>query len=355
MGALRPQGAGTDSIGERGVAVNYFGSSRKLMGNARAAMVGAIELYNKPYFEYRTECFAILVVNAWELLLKAVLSKSRVSIYRKKRRHQPYRTLGPQEALERIETRGVWPADFNPSGIQQNLSLLIEYRNNVVHFYGTEGADVLMHSLGQTAIQNFRDLMLAVFRQDLADDIGWELMPLGVRAPSDPLSFLQGDSEGGGSVALTQFLRATREALEEVEEANGDTHRVLMAYSVKLESTKKITSADLVVGVDPDAEGDPFLVRRRVDPNRSHPLREKDILKAIGDELHGVKFNSHTFRGLALREGWKDRPELCWQHEDTGLTTWSNEMVAMCRRFSANQLKAARDAYSAHLKAKRTR
>lgn len=334
--------------------MNYFGSSRKLVGNARAAMLGAIELYNKPHFEYRTECFAILVVNAWELLLKAVLSKQRVSIYRRKQRHQPYRTLGPQEALGRIEAKGAWPKDFDPTGIEQNLSLLIEYRNTVVHFYGTGGADVLLHGLGQTAIQNFRDLMVAAFGQDLADDIGWELMPLGVRAPSDPLSFLRSESEQG-SDALSQFLTATREALEEVEGAGGDTSRILTVYSVKLESTKKVQSADLVVGVDGDAASGPVLVQRRVDPNRSHPLREKHILEAVGDELNGVKFTSHTFRGLAHQEGWKDRDELCWQHEDTGLTTWSRDVVGMCRSFSANQLQAAREAYSAHLKARRAK
>ena len=35
------------------------------------AMLSAIELYNKPNYTYREESFAILMVNAWELLLKA--------------------------------------------------------------------------------------------------------------------------------------------------------------------------------------------------------------------------------------------------------------------------------------------
>jgi len=34
-------------------------------------MLAAIEVYNKPIFEYREETYAILAVNAWELLLKA--------------------------------------------------------------------------------------------------------------------------------------------------------------------------------------------------------------------------------------------------------------------------------------------
>jgi hypothetical protein len=35
------------------------------------AAFSAIEIYNKPDFKYREESFSILMVNAWELLLKA--------------------------------------------------------------------------------------------------------------------------------------------------------------------------------------------------------------------------------------------------------------------------------------------
>ena len=35
------------------------------------AALSAIEIYNKPDFKYREESFSILMVNAWELLLKA--------------------------------------------------------------------------------------------------------------------------------------------------------------------------------------------------------------------------------------------------------------------------------------------
>lgn len=35
------------------------------------AALSAIEIYNKPDFKYREESFYILMVNAWELLLKA--------------------------------------------------------------------------------------------------------------------------------------------------------------------------------------------------------------------------------------------------------------------------------------------
>src|SRR5207253_367635 len=42
-----------------------------LLEKATHAAVAAIEVYNKPGFKYREETFAILMLNAWELLLKA--------------------------------------------------------------------------------------------------------------------------------------------------------------------------------------------------------------------------------------------------------------------------------------------
>jgi hypothetical protein len=47
--------------------------SARLLQNAEAALISAIEIYNKPAFAYREETFAILALNAWELLLKAKL------------------------------------------------------------------------------------------------------------------------------------------------------------------------------------------------------------------------------------------------------------------------------------------
>src|SRR5438309_5473884 len=42
-----------------------------LVDKAVEAAVAAIEVYNKPSFSYREEAFSILMINAWELLLKA--------------------------------------------------------------------------------------------------------------------------------------------------------------------------------------------------------------------------------------------------------------------------------------------
>jgi hypothetical protein len=45
--------------------------AKQLLDQASAAMLAGIEIYNKPRFIYRAQSFAILAMNAWELLLKA--------------------------------------------------------------------------------------------------------------------------------------------------------------------------------------------------------------------------------------------------------------------------------------------
>ena len=70
--------------------MNYRGAARHLSRNAQSAMLAAIEIYNKPAFQYRDECFVILLLNAWELLLKAIVSKRGFDLYRKRRRDPTY-------------------------------------------------------------------------------------------------------------------------------------------------------------------------------------------------------------------------------------------------------------------------
>lgn len=38
---------------------------------AESALLAAIEIYNKPLIEYREQTLALLLVSAWEVLLKA--------------------------------------------------------------------------------------------------------------------------------------------------------------------------------------------------------------------------------------------------------------------------------------------
>lgn len=51
--------------------------SNRLIEKSREAFTMAIEIYNRPTIKYRVEGFSFFICNAWELMLKAFLIKTK--------------------------------------------------------------------------------------------------------------------------------------------------------------------------------------------------------------------------------------------------------------------------------------
>ena len=307
-------------------------------------MVGAIEIYNKPRFAYRDEVFVLLIVNAWELLLKAIISKAGYSIFYRKKRKQPYRTLSWSDALSRAMATGEWPKDVPARAVELNLEMLAVYRDNVVHFYNTSGFGTIIYSLAQTSIVNFRDVLKAAFKQELGDEMNWALLPLSVSPPIDPIHYLKSrPASSPGRTAIDQFLKSLRDATIELENSGLDTSRLFTVFDVSLQSIKKIEQADIVVGVGAAAATDPVIVTRRIDPNISHPHRRKDVLVKLVQI--GVSLGPYEFDACVRHFELRDDPRYCWRDKDTDLTKWSPETIVYLQRLTPEQVEEAKTAY----------
>jgi hypothetical protein len=313
-------------------------------------MIAAVEIYNKPRFDYREECFTILLLNAWELILKAFLSKKGKSIFYKKKRREPYKTLSWKDAFNKAEN--FLPSNIEPLPVRKNLELLSTYRDNVIHFYNKQGFEVVIYELAQTAITNYKDLLKEAFNLDLGADIGWYLLPLGIKAPVNPIEYISGKnfSENHPMPAATrQFLSELRSAVEEVQNAHADTGRLLTIFTVKLESSKKIDKADVVVGVQSAGEEPgPLVIEKKVDPNITHPLRRKDILEKIGT-LHGTKFTSYTFDAIGWKYDLKSDPVYCWKATEGVLTRYSYDIIPRINQLSESEVDVAINEYRKYM------
>ena len=293
-------------------------------------------------FLYREECFVILLLNAWELLLKAIVSKSGGSIYYPKKRGAPYRTLSMTDAFAKAEKS--FPRKIEALPLRGNLSLLSTYRDNAVHFYNEPHFGVLVYALSQTSVINFRDLLMEIFGKDLADDISWRLMPLGLEPPIDPIAYISEGRKPGS--AVKQFLSTLASNLAEVEDAGADTGRLMTIFNISLQSVKKIEKADLVVGVDGarGASAGPLVVTKIRDPNTAYPLRQKELLKKL-KTLHERPFTSNTFQAVCYKFGFKDDQTYCWRSDDGALTKYSNDIVPRIQRLSSREVEDALEAY----------
>ena len=119
-----------------------------LVKRSAQAASAAIELYNKPHFESRDEIFCILLVQAWELLLKArilyengnklayiqVFDRSKARGRRKtpklNRAGNPM-TIDIVKAMDTVRQYKDKNIDYVCIG---NIMSVIEIRDNAIHF-----------------------------------------------------------------------------------------------------------------------------------------------------------------------------------------------------------------------------
>jgi hypothetical protein len=174
--------------------------SQRFVQKAEAALLAAIEIYNKPDFKYREESFAILVLNAWELLLKARVlhlngndpkslyvyetrqskkGKPTKKRYRKRNRAGNCQSLSLGQCIVTLEKKGA----VLPAGIRRNLDAITEVRDNAVHYVA---AGPLLakqvFEFGTASVANFIRLGREWFGLDLSK-YHLYLMPIGFVAP----------------------------------------------------------------------------------------------------------------------------------------------------------------------------
>lgn len=314
--------------------MNVFGSYRTLLGNATSSMLAAIEIYNKPQFNYRSECFVILLLNAWELTFKAILSKNKIRIFEPKVRGKPYHTISLYTAMEK--SKKYFPNEIPFQAVSENISRLVDYRNNAVHFYNEPGFESVIYGLSQTSIVNFRDIVYFIFEHDIANEVNLSLLPLSFSAPPDPISFI--GSNVGKKPAVLEFLSVISQTTKELEDNDIDTGRFLTIFEVHLQSTKKIKSADIIVGINGDDHESILLVSKKIDPNRSHPLLRKAILAEIGDNIRGQKFNGYVFDAIIFNYKIKDNDIYCWKNQNHNTYQYSPQLITFLRTLTSDQI-----------------
>jgi len=239
--------------------------SRALAGKSVDAMLAAIEVYNKPDFAYREECFAILAVNSWELLLKArllQLSGNRIGAvlvyerrrkadgqlsdkrYRQKGRSGTHLSVGMFRAVDLLRDEY---GDVLPAAVRENLELMCEIRDNAVHFLN-KGFDLskAVQQLGTACVRNYLGLAQSWFGIDLAR-YNFFLMPLAFVGAGHTADAVTVNAEE------RKVLAFLRERIAENSGGDGDDYSVALRLDLKFMRSKSGDATPVVVSNDPDA------------------------------------------------------------------------------------------------------
>ena len=279
----------------------------RLYRKGESALIAAIEIYNKPNFAYREETFAILAINAWELLLKAkVLSENSnqlrslhvlehrirpdgtksVKKYPKLNRAGNHHTIGMGAAIAYLESK---PTTRLPAEVRGNLEALLEVRDNAVHFENA-GFSLAKHVLevGTACVRNFIELAKRWFNQDLSA-YSLYLMPIGFLSAQAATAVAVGGNEG----RLVSYLRNLSAAQNTTTTGAAGFH---IALNVNLTFKRSATDAVSTFALTNDPSA-PNVFLTEEDIRAKYPWDYKQLLIACGSRYCDFK-GSQEFHAL---------------------------------------------------------
>jgi hypothetical protein len=256
-----------------------FSRSAQLLKNAEAALISAIEIYNKPTFAYREETFAILALNAWELLLKAKLLETKKNkpsclyvyqrkaiakgqqskkLYVKKNRTGNTMTVGIDECIKRLEKENVPVAD----PVKKNLEALTEIRDNAVHYMNASPQlSKQVMEIGTACLRNFVELGKQWLNLDLSG-YSLYLMPIGFLPSGEAATAI---SVSNQEQKLVNYLATL---MREGHDKDVQDYHVSLDVNISFKRTTTAAANAIIVANDP------------ADPNAIHVnLSEEDIRK----------------------------------------------------------------------------
>ena len=258
----------------------------KLLENSLAATLSAIEIYNKPDFKYRNEVFTILIINGWELLLKAKILKDNEdkieSIYAldHEGKHKINRSGNPM-TIEVFRAASVLKLD---SALQENLNKLIEVRDSAIHFYNDEDVDYLIYTLGAASLKNYQHLTKEWFDRSLLE-YNFYIMPLGFNYKFKTLSLIDVEKK---PEAIAKLIKSVSESQSKISQNNG--FYFICEISAEVKSAKKIVNPDINVAINTDEKDIAIIteIRNLID---QYPLSYKELVEKIKDQIKGINQN----------------------------------------------------------------
>lgn len=239
--------------------------ARQMLDKSISAMLAAIEVYNKPTFEYREEAYSILAVNAWELLLKArilqidnnkiasiidyekrQLGNGKLSnkLYKKKNRTGNDTSIGLFKAFDRLANN--YADTINPV-VKKNLEALAEIRDNAVHFLNKEfELRKKVHEVGTANLKNYVNIVRQWFGVGLSD---FKLFLM-------PIAFLRDIGSAEGVMLNTEernLLEYIKGLENEVDDDVANDFNLSLNIGIRIRRVSETAGAEVVISDRPDA------------------------------------------------------------------------------------------------------
>ena len=216
-----------------------------LIKNSIAAYFAAIEIHNKPNILYRYETVTLLMMNAWELALKAYVKK-----YIKKRSifNEDGHTISLDKALQYVNEHRNSIKAKSFIAIKKNIEEIEKYRNNIAHFYCEQLEPYIFMLIARSAL-NYVDFIKEQFSKDIMVDEGLFIMPLGFKLPFRPEDFLSNKaSKYAASEETKAFIQDIINVITSLKD-DGIEDSIVLGFDIYLESVNKANNSDILAAI----------------------------------------------------------------------------------------------------------
>ncbi len=215
--------------------------ARTLVKNGCAALMAAIEIHNKPIFDYRYEVCTLLVINAWELVVKALIYQKWKDV--------PLEDEGSprpfKKCLNDVASR-LSGADHHAFlTVKESLENLYKYRNSVAHFHSEE-LNVILFSLLRASVVDFASFVKTHFNRDVCSG-PTVLLPIHVSGDFNPVEFLiKRPTENHASQEVRDFINGLLDSCERLQAA-GINDSIFSTWTTELLSAKKASNPEVLI------------------------------------------------------------------------------------------------------------
>lgn len=314
-----------------------------LIRNSIAAYFAAIEIHNKPNITYRYETTTLLLINAWELILKAFIRKyvKDKSIFENKDH-----TISFDKAVNYVNDYLNKKKANSFTAVKENLFMIEEYRNHVVHFYH-EPLEPQIFALVASCALNYVRFVKDHFSKDIIVEEGLFIMPLGFKLPFRPQDFLSKKAvDCVSSDEAKEFINNIVKVIEDLKERNIEDS-IVLGFDVYMDSVKKITNSNLLIAITSQDEADAKLAKvtkyQVVDDHNAqkvylsdeelfnkYPLTFAEVCRKCRERIQSFKQNNDFYN---IMRKLKENPILSYQRKlnpkskSTSTTTLYSESI----------------------------
>lgn len=252
----------------------------KLVSRSLDAFTLALEVYNRPSMKNRVEAFAIMMVNAWELLLKAEILKAEGY---EKIFYDGDKSISISDAVKRRLQ------EKDP--VRINLETIIDLRDHAIHLLIPELQPQLSR-LFQATVLNYQTR----YRNEMGNaplagqSVG--MLSLVVDGPAPEVALIQKLYGKHAAQSVSKFIQRFDETSKMV-----DSTEFSIPVDYRLALVKREDESDLSLSVGDAGEG-AIIITKTKDPDATHPYHTNEALDEINKRQATISIKSGAFQAV---------------------------------------------------------